>query len=371
MEHSSEGRGLRSGGAVASRFVELDGLRGLAALGVVVYHFTTAFSLDHPDAPPGSVALPFGEFGVQLFFVISGFVILMSADRARRPSDFAISRVSRLYPAYWIAVVVSIVVGALARVPGTDLTPLELLLNFTMVQRLLLVPNVNGAFWTLAVEMQFYLLVLLVLVLTKCRFTDRLVRVLAVVWLGVAATASVAAHLVSGGVDVVSAPVAVRVLANLTLAEYGPLFCVGMLLFLSRRQGRFELLAVPAALIAALNAQLLHGGPDGAVVLGVCAAVAVVAMRRRTAVLRWAPLLWLGRISYSLYILHLVVGSAIVSALWPLIGRDGAGLVAFVVVLLLSWGLNAVAEERWSPAWRRALTRRRDRRLPAGTATAA
>ncbi|PPH90538.1 hypothetical protein [Rathayibacter sp. AY1D3] len=65
------------------------------------------------------------------------------------------------------------------------------------------------------------------------------------------------------------------------------------------------------------------------------------------------------------------MGSAIVSALWPLIGRDGAGLVAFVVVLLLSWGLNAVAEERWSPAWRRALTRRRDRRLPAGTATAA
>ncbi|KQQ05632.1 MULTISPECIES: acyltransferase family protein [unclassified Rathayibacter] len=347
---------------MSSRFVELDGLRGLAALGVVVYHLTSSFSTDNPEAPASLIGLPYGMFGVQLFFVISGFVILMTAERAERPSDFAISRLTRLYPAYWIAVVVSIVVGALAHVPGTDLTPLQLLLNFTMVQRLLLVPDVNGAFWTLAIEMQFYLIVLLLLVVTRCRISDRLVRVLVGAWLGLAAVAAFAAHVLAGGVDVASAPVAVRILANVTLAEYGPLFCFGMLLFLARRRGRFEPLAVPAGLVAAVSASLLHDWTHGAVVLGICALFAAVALRDRTAVLRWAPLLWLGRISYSLYILHVVVGYAILAALWPVVGRDAAGIAAFGAVLLLSWGLNALAEQRLSPAWRRTLTSWRDRR---------
>lgn len=87
----------------AARFRELDALRGPAALVVVLYHLTT-FMGDGPGlGGPPAVSIWWGEYGVQLFFLISGFVILLSARRTLRPSDFVISRVSRIYPVYWIA----------------------------------------------------------------------------------------------------------------------------------------------------------------------------------------------------------------------------------------------------------------------------
>ncbi|WP_068484050.1 acyltransferase family protein [Pseudoclavibacter helvolus] len=346
---------------MSHRFTELDGLRGLAAIAVIVGHFTTTFTMLYPDAPAASIDFPHGGFGVQLFFIISGFVILMSAERSKRASDFAISRFTRLYPAYWIAVIISIIVGSIAQVPGTQLTPLEMLLNFTMIQRLLLVPDVNGAFWTLAVEMQFYVIVLLILWITKCHLTDRLLRWLVAVWLLIATATATVAWLTSPGVDIGLAPTLIRVMVNVALSEYGPLFCLGMLLFMSRRNASFEWLSVGAAAVAVLNAYLLHSVLHAAVVACISLLFGLVALRKSTRVLRWKPLLWIGKISYSLYILHVVVGYATIDFLWPFVGRDFAMIGAAAIVTLLAWALHAVAEERMSRSWRRTLTRWRDR----------
>ncbi|PPG05247.1 acyltransferase [Pseudoclavibacter sp. RFBI5] len=346
----------------STRFRELDGLRGLAAAAVVVGHFTTTFSVHYPTAAASSFELHHGQFGVQLFFLISGFVILMTADRAKRASDFAISRFARLYPAYWIAVVISVVVGALANVPGTQLTPLQTLLNFTMIQRLLLVPDVNGAFWTLAVEMQFYIIVFLVLLLSKCRLTDVLLRWLVAAWLVIAVGSAVVAAVLAPGIDITAAPVLVRAMVNVTLAEYGPLFCLGMLLFMARRNQRFEWLTIPAFLAVVVSASLLHSPSYAAIVAGISVFFAFVALRTSTPPLRLSPLLWLGKISYSLYIVHVVVGYATIDLLWPLIGRDLAVLVAMLVVTVLAWGLYSLAETRITPALRRSLLRRADGR---------
>src|SRR3954471_184909 len=81
----------------AARIAELDALRGLAALGVALFHF----SLLDPAAGPG---FAIGASGVDLFFIISGFVILMTLERTRDWKDFLVGRFSRLYPAYWACV---------------------------------------------------------------------------------------------------------------------------------------------------------------------------------------------------------------------------------------------------------------------------
>ena len=80
------------------RFRELDGLRGIAALAVVFSHYAAQHNSHFPEDPPPFHGFEWGAAGVQLFFIISGFVIFMSARRANRPSDFAISRAARLYP---------------------------------------------------------------------------------------------------------------------------------------------------------------------------------------------------------------------------------------------------------------------------------
>lgn len=83
------------------RLVEVDALRGVAALAVVLFHYTTRFTdLFQPGVPP-AVSFPGGHYGVNLFFIISGFVIFMTLEKTARPLDFVVSRFSRLFPAYW------------------------------------------------------------------------------------------------------------------------------------------------------------------------------------------------------------------------------------------------------------------------------
>lgn len=90
------------------RFFLLDLLRLGAALAVVAYHWT-ARSHRYWGRPPTeefqfvSKLSGYGALGVQLFFIISGFVILMSAQ-GRSVGQFVASRVARLFPAYWVAV---------------------------------------------------------------------------------------------------------------------------------------------------------------------------------------------------------------------------------------------------------------------------
>jgi peptidoglycan/LPS O-acetylase OafA/YrhL len=91
-------------GTKSARLLELDGLRGLAALSVVLYHYTYMYNqfFGHRTKPLATFSR--GMFGVDLFFIISGFVILMTVSRADNVLDFVVSRLSRIYPVYWVAI---------------------------------------------------------------------------------------------------------------------------------------------------------------------------------------------------------------------------------------------------------------------------
>ena len=84
----------------------LDGLRGLAVILVLMFHFTWGFALVVRAHSPGLLATFYsGQYGVELFFTISGYVILMTVDRTPDLKSFAIARFSRLYPAFFFAVI--------------------------------------------------------------------------------------------------------------------------------------------------------------------------------------------------------------------------------------------------------------------------
>lgn len=89
------------------RLLELDALRGLAAVYVLIFHFICSYQ-QSLGAKAFELSRFFsGIYGVQLFFIISGYVIFMSLDRIARPLDFIVSRFSRLFPAYWAAVIIA------------------------------------------------------------------------------------------------------------------------------------------------------------------------------------------------------------------------------------------------------------------------
>ncbi len=137
-----------------TRVKELDALRGIAALLVVFFHFTMY-------RPQANYGFKLGTTGIDLFFIISGFVILMSLTKIKSSADYAINRISRLYPAYWAAVTFTFIMILLspylevffAQPASLD----EYLGNMTMFQFYLQIPNLDGPYWTLIIEINFYI----------------------------------------------------------------------------------------------------------------------------------------------------------------------------------------------------------------------
>lgn len=345
----------------SNRFRELDGLRGIAALAVVVSHYTGAYNSHFFEDPPASFDFPQGAFGVQLFFLISGFVILMTAGRAKRPSDFVISRFSRLYPAYWASLALAVSLMAIWPIPGFPTDTRTVLVNLTMIQRWLLEPNVVDVYWTLAVEMQFYVLMIILLYLTRTRITPRIVLWVSGAWTVVAWAVAVWAFPYTRDTDPQLVPTVQKIILNLTLAEYGPLFIAGMVLYLVRTEKLTHWWSTPAIGSAIGIAFLLREPEYGLAILVVCVGFAAVVLRERTGLLLWSPLQWFGKISYSLYVVHSVVGYLVIKAVWPLVGRDMAMVVAVLVASLVAWLVYRLAEVHGSRAMKRALLALRDR----------
>jgi len=150
------------------RLYELDLLRFLSAMFVVSYHYAGVNSgfwtqgARHlfPELAP---VARFGHLGVLLFFMISGFVILMSGW-GRQIGDFAVSRITRLFPAYWASVALTVVVfytagTFFANASGPDSVPRRLLPNLTMLEGGVGADYMEGLYWTLWTELHFYVLI--------------------------------------------------------------------------------------------------------------------------------------------------------------------------------------------------------------------
>ena len=366
--------GTRGGRGGGSRLLLLDGLRFAAAAAVVLYHFTATSTVGaYWQARPVDVFGPlnavsrYGWLAVELFFVLSGFVIALSAQ-GRTLAQYTGSRVGRLFPAYWVAVLVTVLLqqvwsgGRQADLPDT-------VLNLTMAPDVFGAAPVQVVFWTLLVELKFYVLVGVLLALGG--LTRGRVVAFAVAWPVVGLVAQRAGW--SG-------------VADALVASYAPYFGVGMLLFLLRRpaaerapspgRGRgadapvLAALAVDVALSLwhvadrAQHASQLQGVPvspavAAAIVLGSVAAVwlassprAAVRGPRLTAALTVA-----GALTYPLYLVHTQFGYAVIDWLAP---RSGVWLTLAAAVaasLALAAAIHYAVERHATRPLRRGVER--------------
>lgn len=306
-----------------AHFDSIDLLRGLAALAVAVFHVST-HCLD--PANPLRMVGQHGHLGVECFFVISGFIIPYTLWRKDyRLADyprFIAARLLRLHPAYLGSLALTLLTLWLPNIlpapwhqPGRiDWT--NAALHLVYLPELTGRPWLNGIYWSLGIEMQYYLLLGLAYPLLAHRH-----RWPALVFYALFAASAVAS------------PKAVA-------CHYAGLFLPGIWLC-QWRLGRLSgwlLLALLAADTVLLRWQ--HGSYWG--VGAVALAVAVITW------LRWRDPVTglLGKVSYSFYLLHTVVAFAVVDSLLPVCQSElrRTLLVAVAIGLALA---AAVLYHRW------------------------
>ncbi|MEU8798833.1 acyltransferase [Spirillospora sp. NPDC048819] len=329
------------------RLRELDLLRFLAALAVVLYHFT-GFGGTGAWPEPAREVFPeiasltrFGYLGVDLFFVISGFVILMSVW-GRGPGEFGISRLVRLMPAYWVSVLLGAFVYAVFRqgngVPGLVVP------NLTMLQGGLGVGNVDAVYWTLWVELHFYVLVA---VLAGIGITYRSCLIFMAAWMFGGLFADQADH---------------ELLQAMLVPTWSPYFIAGMALYLIHRFGPTLLLwgYVAVSYLMALRwgawrAETVFRGADEVVVSAVITGIFVVMIlvaTGRLRRLRWSGLTVLGALTYPLYLVHSQLALPLLDALYPAVDRWAALGAVVAASLLAAYAVHRLVE-RPGAAWMR------------------
>jgi peptidoglycan/LPS O-acetylase OafA/YrhL len=150
----------------SERNLELDALRGIAALMVMFFHF----SMGRPECQMG---FKYGVSGVSLFFIISGFVIFKSIENTEKSNIFLRNRFGRLFPTYWTIVTFTYILTVLYPYFKIGVPPSVGLSNYfgnlTMVQFYLGIPDLDGSYWSLIVELTFYFLIYLAIVFKKTK----------------------------------------------------------------------------------------------------------------------------------------------------------------------------------------------------------
>lgn len=327
----------------------MDILRFVAAMGVLAYHYIASYLPEDPGEPwiAGTAHFArYGYLGVELFFIISGFVILWSVQ-GKSPTAFAVSRICRLYPTFWAAVLLTsacyLLLGPYApQLSGQELGLHRLLANATMMPQLFDAERIDGVYWTLELEIRFYFLIFVLLVLRQITNIERWLYL----WLAVCTW-----------ITLQGAP---RWIEFFAVAPYGSFFIGGCLLYLLHSAGwtwpRAVALTIAVALSVAESLRIRSGfitaDAESAWVVPVLVIMLfgilllLLVLRHQSDKLSQSTFSYrLGALTYPLYLTHAAIGRMLMEILLPHVGAVMAVALTSICAIVIAQILVVLVDE--------------------------
>ena len=320
----------------SGRIVSFDGLRGIAALAVVLFHYCslqTPSNILHP-------IFHYGTLGVILFFIISGFVISFTINKCRNVAHFTYARFARLYPVYWASIIFVFFLNTfliMKKIPFSVYMG-----NLLMFQDLAHIPDVNAVYWTLQYELLFYCFIA-----TLFYFKLFSKNLPFIIW-GIAAFS----WLLLQSYGLIDFPSITSQIGHFLILTYAPLFIFGVYLYKCYSEGwklRHGLMLIAMAVIFTELYPLLHMDSYNPQTMKIYLFFiflfsAYAAYRPEGKILSNKIMQFFGKISYSLYLTHYILGFAIFNVILPRIAVVPAILIAFSFSIVVGFLFNRLIE---------------------------
>jgi peptidoglycan/LPS O-acetylase OafA/YrhL len=341
------------------RIEGLDLLRLFAALSVVIFHYAfrgaAADSFTHVSLPALAPVAKYGYLGVDLFFVISGFVIAWSAE-GRHWSRFAVARFARIYPAFVFCMSATFLVTLLIGMQPFEASLPQWLANLVVFSPALGEPFMDGAYWSIVYELVFYGWIALFLMLG---LFPRYAQAILVVWLGLSILNEYA--LGSGA------------LQKLLLTDHSGFFAVGVVLYMFRRgeRGLLNWALLGLSVLVALDNTLLGADwlrdhykvafDNWVLILCGLGAIGLVAAASHigSVPLSAGVVAAIGGLTYPLYLLHQHAGFILINRFEGILPAPLLIAATIAVMILAAWAVWRFVE----PPARRLIYRLADRPL--------
>lgn len=335
----------------SKRLIELDSLRGLACLSIMLFHYSYYYEDTWGHLQQPLILFEFGRYGVELFLLLSGFFVFMSLKN-KNIKNFLFLRFWRLFPTYWVAIIFIFLIGNL--VPLVPLVTIhgrlsipEFLGNFTMIPTVFSFRYIDRSHWTLGFELLFY--IHLALIFALCKTRENIIMYVLLFW----TTIAIFWHKFIGlsGIKVWDTiwwredmahwqyPV-----AKLFLLPYIHLFLIGISFYFIYKQQKYK--TAIAVICFCIIADYLIWGYYHTIPVIVDIAILAIALFIQPAFLRNKFLVYIGTISYSLYLVHQNIGFRVIQiAENSGVNSNIAIFIAILVAFLIAHPLYYYVEQ--------------------------
>lgn len=341
------------------RVYELDILRFIALMMVVFFHYMARKHSINPINETHHFYLftdiaRYGHLGVNLFFIISGFVIIASSA-TKTSQQFLVARMVRLYPAFWICCVISAIFLLTfgypidARSPDHVITLEQILINMTMFSGYLGFEYIDVVYWSLQVELKFYFLIVVLI------FLKQIKNIEAWLWLWLLITVVLFLYPYNN--------LAIKILKSLSIFPYSPYFLAGIMFFIARQSGFNWSRAIHlivccglAVMQADMQANLYITQPSDQIVLITQLIVVAFFALFMMVSAGWLQMqkrklvFYLGALTYPMYLLHNMIGKVIYDNLVLHTNKYVSLSVVILLLGVLSLSIFIFIEQKYKKA---------------------